>query len=70
MWISNGRVPPAVVVEAIDEESCFASVGSDTPRMLAFWLAMVDEDFEAGDHPALAAELRALAERYLRAAGG
>ena len=37
--------------------------------MLAFWLAMVDEDFEAGDHAELAEALRALAERYLRAAG-
>jgi predicted DNA-binding transcriptional regulator YafY len=63
------RVPPAVVVEAIDDGSCFVNVGSDTPRELAFWLAMVDEDFEAGDHPELADELRALAERYLRAAG-
>lgn len=63
------RVPPAVVVEAIDEGSCFIGVGSDTPHELAFWLAMVDEEFDAGDHPELADELRALAERYLRAAG-
>ena len=62
------RVPPAVVVEAIDERSCFVNVGSDTAHDLAFWLAMIDEDFEAGDHPELADELRALAERYLRAA--
>jgi predicted DNA-binding transcriptional regulator YafY len=62
------RVPPAILVEAIDEQSCFANVGSDNPRMLAFWLAMIDADFEAGDHPELASELRALAERYLRAA--
>ena len=63
------RVPPAVVVEAIDERSCFVSVGSDTPHDLAFWIAMIDEDFDAREHPELAAELRALAERYLRAAG-
>jgi predicted DNA-binding transcriptional regulator YafY len=63
------RVPPAVVVEAIDADSCFVGVGSDTPRMLAFWLAMVDEEFDVGDHRELADELRALAERYLRAAG-
>jgi len=44
-------VPPAVVVEAIDERSCFVNVGSDDPRMLAFWLAMIDADFEAGDYP-------------------
>ena len=30
---------------------------------------MIDADFDARDHPELAAELRALAERYLRAAG-
>lgn len=62
------RVPPAVVVEAIDARSCFVNVGSDSPRMLAFWLAMIDADFEAGDHRELASELRALAARYLRAA--
>ena len=63
------RVPPAVVVEAIDAESCIANVGSDTPRMLAFWIAMIDEEFDAQDHPELARELRALAARYNRAAG-
>ena len=62
------RLPPAVVVEAIDERSCLVDVGSDTPHMLAFWLAMIDEDFEAGKYPELASELRALAARYLRAA--
>jgi predicted DNA-binding transcriptional regulator YafY len=62
------RVPPAVVVEAIDPRSCFVNVGSDSPRMLAFWLAMIDADFEAADYPELASELRALAARYLRAA--
>ena len=62
------RVPPAVVVEAVDDGSCFANVGADDPRVLAFWLAMMDEDFEAGEHPELAAELRALAARYVRAA--
>jgi predicted DNA-binding transcriptional regulator YafY len=65
----TARVPPAVVVEAIDERSCYVNVGSDSPHDLAFWIAMVDEDFEAHDHPELAAELRALGERCLRAAG-
>jgi predicted DNA-binding transcriptional regulator YafY len=64
----SARVPPAVIVEAIDKRSCFVNVGSDTPRMLAFWLAMIDADFDAGDHVELAGELRALAARYLRAA--
>jgi hypothetical protein len=30
---------------------------------------MVDAEFDAADHPELANELRALAARYLRAAG-
>jgi predicted DNA-binding transcriptional regulator YafY len=63
------RVPTAVVVEAIDERTCIVNVGSDSPRELAFWLAMVDADFDAADYPELANELRALAARYLRAAG-
>ncbi|HEX6022007.1 MAG TPA: WYL domain-containing protein [Solirubrobacter sp.] len=62
------RVPPAVVVEAIDARTSFVNVGSDDPRTLAFWLAMIDEDFDARDHPELAQELRDLAARYLRAA--
>jgi hypothetical protein len=62
------RVPRAVVVEAIDARSCFVNAGSDSPRMLAFWLAMIDADFNATDHPKLANELRALAARYRRAA--
>jgi hypothetical protein len=56
------------VIEAIDARSCDVNVGSDSPRILAFWLAMIDADFEAADHPELASELRALAARYLRAA--
>jgi hypothetical protein len=63
------RVPPAVVVEAIDEHACFANVGSDTAHELALWLGLSDADFEAGDDAALSDELRALAARYTRAAG-
>ena len=62
------RVPPAVAVEANDARSCYVNVGSDTPRALAFWLAMIDADFDAAEHPELAHELRNLAARYVRAA--
>jgi predicted DNA-binding transcriptional regulator YafY len=61
------RVPPAVVVEAIGEDACFANVGSDSPHDLALWLALIDADFDAADHPELAAEVRELADRFARA---
>src|SRR3954454_5824574 len=63
------RVPPAVIVEAIDEHTCFANVGSDTAHALALWLGLIDADFEAGDDAELSHELRPLAARYSRAAG-
>jgi len=62
------RVPPAVIVEAIDEHTCFATVGSDSAHTLAQWLGLLDADFDAGHDPELAHELRRLAERLTRAA--
>jgi predicted DNA-binding transcriptional regulator YafY len=61
------RVPPAVRVEAVDEHTSIVSVGSDTPRMLAVYLGMLDLDFEVGEAPELVEQLRTLADRYLRA---
>lgn len=63
------RVPPAVIIESIDEQTCFANVGSDSAHELAMWLALLDADFDASDDQALAEELRALADRFTRAAG-
>jgi predicted DNA-binding transcriptional regulator YafY len=63
------RVPPAVIVEAIDEHTCFANVGSDSTHDLALWLGLIDADFEAGNDPELAEQLRRLAARYTRAVG-
>jgi predicted DNA-binding transcriptional regulator YafY len=62
------RVPPALVVEAIDEQTCAVDAGSDSPRALAFWLGLLDADFEVLEGPELATHLRTLGERYLRAA--
>jgi predicted DNA-binding transcriptional regulator YafY len=64
-----GRLPPAIVVEPVDERTCSVNVGSDNPLMLALYLGMLDADFEVGDAPELAAQLRTLADRYRRAAG-
>jgi predicted DNA-binding transcriptional regulator YafY len=63
------RVPPAVIVEEIDEHACFANVGSGSAHELAMWLALLDADFDAGHDPELARELRALADRLARGAG-
>jgi predicted DNA-binding transcriptional regulator YafY len=61
------RLPPAVVVEAVDERTCVAEVGSDTPQMLAAYLGMLDADFEVGEAPELVEHLRTLADRYRHA---
>jgi hypothetical protein len=59
-------VPSAVMVEAIDAHTSFANVGSDNAHELALWLGLIDADFEAGDDPELADQLR---RRCARAAG-
>jgi predicted DNA-binding transcriptional regulator YafY len=61
------RVPPAVLVEAVDDRSCIVSAGSDTPHMLALYLGMLDADFEVEDPPELVERLLKLADRYRRA---
>jgi predicted DNA-binding transcriptional regulator YafY len=64
------RLPPwAGRVEAVDEGTCRLHTGADTPHQLALWLGQLDVDFElaARDAPELAAHLRRLGERYLRA---
>lgn len=62
------RVPPAVVVEAIDDSHCRAHVGSDNPDQLALCLGLMDADFTVTAAPELAEPLRRLSERYARAA--
>jgi predicted DNA-binding transcriptional regulator YafY len=61
------RVPPAVIVEEIDEHTCFANVGSDSAHDLAMWLALLDADFDASHDAELAGELRRLGDRLRRA---
>ena len=65
------RLPPAVAVDPIDENTCRVHVGSDTPEMLALYLGMLGTDFEIEDpgaHLELVQHLRDLADRYRRAA--
>lgn len=67
------RLPPSLgPVEAVDEHTCAVVLGNNDVEMLAVWLGALGRDF-AFDHreaPELAEQLRALAERYGRAAGG
>jgi predicted DNA-binding transcriptional regulator YafY len=65
-----GRVPPAVLVEAVDDRTCLVSAGSDTPQMLAVYLGMLDADFEVDEPPELVEHVRVLADRYRRATAG
>ena len=62
-----GRLPPAVLVDAVDEHTCIIDAGSDTPQMLAVYLGMLDEDFEVDGPPELVEQLATLAARYRRA---
>ena len=62
-----GRLPPAVLVEAVDERTCIANVGPDSPQMLAVYLGMLDVDFEVDGPPELVEQLGTLADRYKRA---
>jgi predicted DNA-binding transcriptional regulator YafY len=64
------RLPPAVVIQPLDQRSCVVEVGSDTPQMLAVHLGMLEADFEVHDPPELVEQLGALADRYRRAISG
>ncbi len=44
-------------------------IGARSPEDIAFWLGVLDADFEVDDSPELADAVRRTAERYARAAG-
>jgi predicted DNA-binding transcriptional regulator YafY len=60
--------PAAESVEILDDESCLVGLGASSAEMMAPWLGFLGVDFEVIDSPELAVELRALADRYARAA--
>ncbi|WET81298.1 WYL domain-containing protein [Amycolatopsis sp. QT-25] len=61
------KVPPAVVVEAVDERTCVLKAGADTLEYLALYLGMLDTDFDVVDSPDFAGHLRKLIGRFSRA---
>jgi len=66
-----GRLPAAITVEPVDENTCVIEVGSDTSHILALNLGMLDADFQIDEPaaPELAECLRTLSVRYARAIG-
>jgi predicted DNA-binding transcriptional regulator YafY len=67
--VIRARLPAAVEVVPDGPEHCVALVGSDSPRMLTWYLGLADVEFEVLDSPALAEHLVATADRFRRAAG-
>ncbi|MGW0250620.1 helix-turn-helix transcriptional regulator [Nocardia goodfellowii] len=65
----RAQLPPAVTIAPDGPNHCVAQVGSDTAQQLTLYLGLLDVDFEVLDAPELAAQLRATAARFLRAAG-
>jgi|KBSSwiStaDraftv2_1062776.scaffolds.fasta_scaffold275452_2 predicted DNA-binding transcriptional regulator YafY len=62
------RLPASVTVEPIDDSTCIAHVGADSPEILTQYLAMLGADFDVVGAPELRRHLRALGKRLLRAA--
>ena len=68
--VAARRLPPAVLVDAVDDHTCIVHVGSDTPQMLAAYLGMLDADFEVDGPPELVEQLATLSDRYRHAIPG
>jgi predicted DNA-binding transcriptional regulator YafY len=62
-----GRLPPAAVLEVVDERTCMLDTGADTPEALAVHLGTLGVDFDVSHPPELLAQLRELADRCTRA---
>ena len=56
-------------IEPLGEDRCRVQIGARSPDDIAFWLGVLDADFEVEDSPELADAVRRIAERYARATG-
>ncbi len=64
-----GRIPPAAgKLDALDEQHCLLRTGAASLEMLSVYLAMTGFDFEVRQPPELIERIRALADRFGRAA--
>jgi predicted DNA-binding transcriptional regulator YafY len=57
-------------IEPLSVDRCRVQIGARSPQDIAFWLGVLDVDFEVEDSPDLAAAVRLISERYARAASG
>jgi predicted DNA-binding transcriptional regulator YafY len=55
-------------IEPLGEDRCRVQIGARSPQDIAFWLGVLDCDFEVEDSPDLADAVRLISERYARAA--
>jgi predicted DNA-binding transcriptional regulator YafY len=62
-WLEGGGVEPH------GDDACVVTMGAPTHGDLAFWIGVLDADFEVVDPPELADAVERLAARYARAAG-
>ena len=56
-------------VEVVDPDRCRVSIGGPSVEQVAFWLGVLDADFEVLDSAELRDAVRRRGERYLHAAG-
>jgi predicted DNA-binding transcriptional regulator YafY len=56
-------LPPAMAVEAVDDQTCLVHVGADTQHMLAATILVIDADFEVDGPPELLDALRTIGDR-------
>ncbi|AXB42640.1 helix-turn-helix transcriptional regulator [Amycolatopsis albispora] len=56
-------------VEPVDQHTCLLHTAGDSHEMLAFYLGLLDTDFDVLDPPELAGHLHHLGRRFLRATG-
>ena len=54
-------------VEVEDEHTCLVRIGGPSMADIAFWLGILEADFEVVDSSELADAVRVLADRYARA---
>jgi predicted DNA-binding transcriptional regulator YafY len=62
LWPVHGRLEP------VDDRSCLLYLGADSPRMIAYLLTHLDVDFTIESPPGFGDDLRAVADRFARAA--
>jgi len=56
-------------IEAMAPDRCLVQLGGRSVEDIAFWIGILDVDFEVVDSPELAAAVRRVADRYARATG-